>query len=67
VGDHLTALYREDVTDVALDVAGAVREAREHIDAGEFPPALARLRPVLSSASLDADSPDADVADAARL
>src|SRR5215467_4756382 len=55
------------MTDVAVDVAGAVREAEGYIDSGDLPEALLVLRPVLSAVTLDPQAPDADVADAARL
>jgi hypothetical protein len=55
------------MSDVAVGVAGAVREAQAHIDAGDLPAALLALRPALAMVTLNVDSPDPDVADAARL
>lgn len=48
-------------------VAGAVREARARIDAGDLPAALLALRPILATVTLRAEAPDPDVAEAARL
>lgn len=52
---------------VVVGVADAVREAQAHFDASDLPAALAALRAALATVTLDAESPDPDIADAARL
>src|SRR5262249_42964481 len=51
----------------AVNVADAVWEAQALIEAGDLPSALVTLRAALATVTLDPDSPDPHLADAARL